>query len=656
MGNSGPLSFLRSIYDLDTLDTRFTTSSSTPYRAVIDARNEKKEVPKPQPVPGAEPSKWKKPEFFVYYTLLSFIIPYMFWVAYDVSRPSHPKYYKFEPLLWPGWIPGRKITNYLTQTSTLRQDVSDSQYRVFRWNLPYMFALLTFHPLLRRVWNLVIYPVPASLTPPSSRSSSPKNAASRFPGSAATAEEVGAARLKQRVSFDFTWAILFLFILHGFSALKVLFILLMNYQLCMNLPRKHIPVATWIFNIGILFANELCTGYPFEGMARLISPGGETGIISAEDSFLVSLGKWLDEHGGIMPRWQILFNITILRLVSFNMDYYWSLDSRAGSPVEKKQLDPASLSERDRVSIPALPHEFTYRHYIAHAIYAPLYLAGPILTFNDYIAQCKHRPLTIETRRTFLYGVRFLLTLLAMEFILHYNYVIAISKADPNWGDYTAPQLSLLSYFNLHIIWLKLLLPFRMFRLWALVDGIDPPENMIRCVSDNYSTLMFWRSWHRSYNRWLLRYIYIPLGGANFRSWRQIVRSLITYILVFTFVALWHDIQLRLLIWGWMIVFFFLPEIATGYFFPKHKWQGREKTYRALASIGGVANVFMMMTANLVGFAVGLDGLQSIIRGIMADYYGWFFLFMASCSFLITIQIMFELRQHEKRRGIDLKC
>jgi len=23
----------------------------------------------------------------------------------------------------------------------------------------------------------------------------------------------------------------------------------------------------------------------------------------------------------------------------------------------------------------------------------------------------------------------------------------------------------------------------------------------------------FWRSWHASYNRWLVRYVYVPLGG-----------------------------------------------------------------------------------------------------------------------------------------------
>lgn len=352
---------------------------------------------------------------------------------------------------------------------------------------------------------------------------------------------------------------------------------------------------------------------------------------------------------------------------------------------KKKQLDPANLSERDRVMIPAQPADFSYRNYLAYAIYAPLYLVGPILTFNDYISQQRYRPLTIEQARTVRYGVRFLLALLAMEVVLHFDYVGAISKANPAWPSYTPAQLSMLSFFNLHLIWLKLLLPWRLFRLWALVDGVDPPENMLRCVSNNYSTLSFWRAWHRSYNRWLVRYVFVPLGGANLAGGSlAVARSLRNYILVFTFVALWHDIQLRLLLWGWLVVLFFVPEVVAGWAFPRRRWESRPTAYRMLCCAGAVGNVLMMMTANLVGFAVGLDGLESILSGIFHDFSGKFFffgfsrprpfpsgfgtsadfvlcegvlfLFTACAALFVGIQVMFEIRESELRRGISLKC
>ncbi|KAK4128634.1 MBOAT-domain-containing protein [Parathielavia appendiculata] len=617
---SGPISFLASVYDLDTLDTRFTTPSSVPYRAAADKREDDRVTGR-----RAEPSKWNTLEFYVYYLVFLVAVPYMFWIAYDVSRPSDPRYQKFKHLLSDGWIPGRKI------------DVSDAQYHTFRVNLPYMALLLLFHPLLRRVWNAV-YPVPQETKP--SKLNSP---------------EVAEARLHQRASFDAAFALLYLVVLHGFSAAKILVILAINYKIATGLPRKYVPAVTWVFNICTLFANELCEGYKFRDTALLFT--GRPALDLVTDTLgLVRLGEWLDSHGGLMGRWEILFNITVLRLISFNLDYYWSLDRRSSSPIEKKQLDPANLSERDRISIPASPQDYSFRNYLGYTIYAPLYLTGPIITFNDYISQQRYQPATLFPSRTLKYAIRFGLVLLAMELVLHYDYVGAISKSGPDWSSYTPAQISLLSYFNLHIIWLKLLLPWRFFRLWSLADGVDPPENMVRCVSDNYSTLSFWRGWHRSYYRWLLRYIYIPLGGSSFRTGFDAARTVLTYLVVFTFVALWHDIKLNLLIWGWLVVVFFLPEIAAGYMFPRRKWEGRPTAYRMLCCVGGVGNVLMMISANLVGFAVGLDGLENIVKGIFRDYSGLVFLVTACSALFVGIQVMFEIRQSELRRGIDLKC
>lgn len=96
----GLFSYLRTIYQLDTIDTRFTNASNTPYQTVIDARidpaqpYEKRDGP-PQGVPVkldingrplAQPSKWGTLEFYIYYFVFLTIVPYMFWIAYDVSR------------------------------------------------------------------------------------------------------------------------------------------------------------------------------------------------------------------------------------------------------------------------------------------------------------------------------------------------------------------------------------------------------------------------------------------------------------------------------------------------------------------------------------------------------------------------------------------
>ena len=93
-------SYIRSIYALDTIDTRFTNSSSTPYQAVVDRRAESAiaDAKRDDSIPGtggktdhsgrpvAQPSKWNTPEFYIYYLVFIIFVPLMFKVVYDVSK------------------------------------------------------------------------------------------------------------------------------------------------------------------------------------------------------------------------------------------------------------------------------------------------------------------------------------------------------------------------------------------------------------------------------------------------------------------------------------------------------------------------------------------------------------------------------------------
>jgi hypothetical protein len=86
----GVISFFRNIYDLDTLDTRFTVKSNTPYKTVIEARNDttaaSKERAEKWNSRSPTSSKWKTPEFFLYYGIFIFALPYMFRKAYSASQ------------------------------------------------------------------------------------------------------------------------------------------------------------------------------------------------------------------------------------------------------------------------------------------------------------------------------------------------------------------------------------------------------------------------------------------------------------------------------------------------------------------------------------------------------------------------------------------
>lgn len=123
-----------------------------------------------------------------------------------------------------------------------------------------------------------------------------------------------------RVSLVFS--ALFLIGLHGASFIKILIILSINYMIAKVFRGSRWgPTLTWVFNGLVLFANERYAGYRFGDVLPAL------GFLVSSDSYWIWV-LWAlfvqDSYRGFYPRWHISFNITMLRLVSFNMDYYWS--------------------------------------------------------------------------------------------------------------------------------------------------------------------------------------------------------------------------------------------------------------------------------------------------------------------------------------------
>ena len=100
----GFLFWLRRLYSLDTLDTRFTTPSTTPLKVAAESLPERNELRAERAGAGprtgaggngngASPPRWRSPEFILYYAILSVAVPMMFKSAIEVSqgRRSYPR-------------------------------------------------------------------------------------------------------------------------------------------------------------------------------------------------------------------------------------------------------------------------------------------------------------------------------------------------------------------------------------------------------------------------------------------------------------------------------------------------------------------------------------------------------------------------------------
>ncbi|KAF7332366.1 hypothetical protein MKEN_00118400 [Mycena kentingensis (nom. inval.)] len=527
------------------------------------------------------PVRWRTLEFRIYALLVVAAVMTMAWIPINLSLPTHRNYPQFQRKLSPGWMLGRPVDN------------SDAQYRGFRNNFIPLTLGASAYLLIKLVRRRIHQRIASG----------------------------GRDENTYLLRFNFYAGLVMIVALHGTSALKIFSILTGNYLIAKAFgASKSGPILCWMYNLLVLFLNDWCNGYRFGSIAEGLA--------------------FLDRFDGIYPRWHISFNITMLRLVSFSMDYYWACRTSA-SPWES--MSEPNDRERQTKSHPREAHSFI--NYISFALYPPLYLAGPIMTFNDYMWQHR-KPLAITSRTVRGYAIRVAVSLLTIEFVLHFMYVVAIKDTKAWMGD-TPAEIGMIGFWNLILVWLKLMNIWRFFRLWAMLDKIDAPENMIRCMANNYSTFGFWRSWHRSYNLWLIRYIYIPVGGS-----RSVVLNM---LLVFTFTALWHDLTFKLLAWGWLASLFVVPEVIARFVLPQAKY-GEQGWYRHACAVGAIFNILMLMTGNLVGFVVGLDGTKFFLERVFGTTEGWQFLALTCVALFSAAHLMFEYREDEKRHGINRKC
>ncbi|MBW3623462.1 MAG: MBOAT family protein, partial [Armatimonadetes bacterium] len=79
----------------------------------------------------------------------------------------------------------------------------------------------------------------------------------------------------------------------------------------------------------------------------------------------------------------------------------------------------------------------------------------------------------------------------------------------------------------------------------ALLFGIRVPENFLQpYFAMNIAD--FWRRWHVSLYRWIVDYVFIPLGGSR----RGLVLTCVNTVLALLVSGLWHGAAWHFVAWG----------------------------------------------------------------------------------------------------------
>jgi alginate O-acetyltransferase complex protein AlgI len=182
--------------------------------------------------------------------------------------------------------------------------------------------------------------------------------------------------------------------------------------------------------------------------------------------------------------------------------------------------------------------------FLAFAMFAPTMVAGPIKRFQQFTPQ-------VMTARADAADVSAGLTRIA--FGLAKKMVLADTLT--LWLGPLGSRHALVNASRFEIVTALVAYSLRIYFDFsgysdiaigsARLFGIRVPENF-RWPYLRSSIQGFWRSWHMTLTRWVLDYIYIPLGGNR----RGLVLTCGNLVVAFAVVGLWHGAAWHFLAWG----------------------------------------------------------------------------------------------------------
>ena len=437
------------------------------------------------------------------------------------------------------------------------------------------------------------------------------------------------------------------FFLHRLKIIYLIIVLFISYLLCNNysiLGKKYFIALTWIFCILIKVTSEIWNGYSID-------------FLNCSDFFKNPLLGW-----------HAVFGLIMLRMISFNIEFANTFEQNNNRNdiinIEKiNHFKECKECNNGLFCLTALKKyitlkesDFSFVNLLIYIFYPPFYFSGPTIMYHSFIFQVnnykrnKHNEFCYKKK--ILYCIRCICIFITLEIFNHYIYVNAIMtnkynswafeeyRKNNNYFNYV-----FLAFNNLVFIFLKFALIWTNARFWGWVDGIYSEENMNRCIYNNYSFEGFWRQWHRSYNMWVIRYMYIPLGGAK--------KKLFNTFIIFSFVALWHDLKFNLLLWAWCIYISLIPEIIVKNYFAKEKRQylNNYMWFRYLRAWICSIVIILMITANLIGFGIGNKELVDALFNLLKLTTPLRFIFLSLILSIFTFP-MFFIRELEKNNGI----
>jgi alginate O-acetyltransferase complex protein AlgI len=134
----------------------------------------------------------------------------------------------------------------------------------------------------------------------------------------------------------------------------------------------------------------------------------------------------------------------------------------------------------------------------------------------------------------------------------------------------------------------------------ARIVGFKFPENFNQPYTAR-SVTEFWQRWHMTLSKWMLVYLYIPLGGNQVSQWRMYFNLWIVFLIS----GFWHGAAWTFIFWGAYFGFFLMLEKfcdQRGWVIPL------PKVFRQLLTFIVIMNSWVLFRAESLEYAIGMFG------------------------------------------------
>ncbi|XP_076661827.1 protein-cysteine N-palmitoyltransferase Rasp isoform X2 [Halictus rubicundus] len=184
---------------------------------------------------------------------------------------------------------------------------------------------------------------------------------------------------------------------------------------------------------------------------------------------------------------------------------------------------------------------------LAYSLYLPTLHLGPLILYHEFIDSIK-RPFQAwklaELGCFILNLVRYVFWILFANFFLHFLYFNAMHYHPKVVESLNPWALYGLGYCMGQFFLIKYVVVYGLNRTLCAIDRIKAPSQP-KCVARVHLYSDMWKYFDEGLYKFLVRYIYTPLLTSNFNK-------LLASFLCFTFVFVWHGMQINICIWAFL--------------------------------------------------------------------------------------------------------